>query len=122
MTKAIVKSVAKKIAKLAFAIEEIKDDKMDEAVYELEGKIRELEGKRDNELDNLNTDGTMNETVYDRRSAKIDEKWNERIAKVQEEIDAIEEYKGYLDDTLQALISQAEELAGNAEVDFDPYE
>ncbi|MBY3575441.1 hypothetical protein HFN65_31375 [Rhizobium laguerreae] len=135
MTKKLTISICKQIAKLSFKIEELKDDgvaneisaledKIGDIESDLESAIDELHDSRDEALDEDGLTAAAKEKItkaFDTKIEKAKEAADRKIEKIRDEIDKAEELQSYLDDTMAALMSTAEELAGNMEYEFDAY-
>ncbi|NEI66508.1 hypothetical protein [Rhizobium leguminosarum] len=135
MTKKLTISICKQIAKLSFKIEELKDDGVANEISALEDKIGDIESDLESAIDELNDsrDEALDEDglteaakekitkAFDTKIEKAKEAADRKIEKIRDEIDKGEELQSYLDDTMAALMSTAEELAGNMEYEFDAY-
>lgn len=135
MTKKLTISICRQIAKLSFKIEELKDDGVANEVSALEDKIGDIESELESVIDELNdgrddaleADGLTDADkvkitkAFDNKIWKAKEAADRKIEKIRDEIEKAEELQSYLDDTMSALMTAAEELAGNMEYEFDAY-
>lgn len=135
MTKKLTISICKQIAKLSFKIEEMKDEGVSNEISALEEKISDLESELDDTIEELNdqrdealedegvteADRAKISKSFDSKIEKAQEATDRKIEKIREDIEKAEELQSYLDDAMSALMTAAEELAGNMEYEFDAY-
>lgn len=135
MTKKLTISICKQIAKLSFKIEEMKDEGVYEEIAALEEKISDMESELDDAIETL--DEQRNEALeeddlteaaaakinksFDAKIEKAKEASERKIEKIREELEKADELQSYLDDTMSALMTAAEELAGNMDYELDAY-